>query len=549
VEIAGESELSLRQHGSPVVLSFALLCCSPRHAVAQFRSYDSLPRITSITLVTNSIFDRNDSSLLARIGNLIHVSTRPAFIRREFLFRLGDRYDSARVAETGRNLRALGVFRGVAIDTTQSDSGVDVHVVTRDAFTSQIQPTLRTSGGSSAYGLTLLETNFLGTLSQLEAGYRHDPDRSTYVLGFSRRRLINDKIGGTVELFDRSDGKLAFAQLLQPYFEAASRVSGTLTFDDRRDRILQYRDGVLVPEAIVQNRYVLGRVDYGRALSASPHGYLRIGGAIQARRDDYISDSEYTARGFGTSSVTGAAGVYVDASRVNEPKVFAFASLGRDEDVDLSTTVHLALFAAPAAFGYRPGHSGVAPGISLHTGTLFPGGFVYIDASATGLYSSIGLDSGQVFLGGTAVLMPARRHQLLLHGEASALQNPLPGTEFDLGLGAGPRAFAQHSFTGDREYFGTAEYRYTAGLNVFKLLDVGFATFVDRGGAWWAGDPHRSGWDYGIGLRLGFSRAPDVGTNRIDFAWRAAHDGIPGGWAFAVGKGFAFSSGLRGTAR
>jgi len=186
----------------------------------------------------------------------------------------------------------------------------------------------------------------------------------------------------------------------------------------------------------------------------------------------------------------------------------------------------------------------------VHTGLKFGrGGFVFADGSASGMYTSAGLDSGQVALGATAVLMPSRRHQVIVHGEVNALKNPLPGTEFDLGLGVGPRAFAQHSFTGDREYFVTGEYRFTVARDFLKVADLGLATFFDVGGAWWAGDPRRSGWDAGVGLRSAFGRGAGLGLNRIDFAWRGARPDLPGGWVIAVGKGLLFSTGPRGTSR
>ena len=247
--------------------------------------------------------------------------------------------------------------------------------------------------------------------------------------------------------------------------------------------------------------------------------------------------------------MTGAVGAFVEVSHVKKPKIVGFQTLGHQEDIDLSSVVRVSLFAAPAALGYPDGHTGLVPTIGLHTGVQFHGGFAYADFFAGGLYTATGLDSGQVFLSGTVALLPSTRHQLTLHGEVGALRTPLPGTEFDLGLGAGPRAFSQHSFTGDREFFGTAEYRYTVSPELFKVVGVGLAAFVDHGGAWWSGEKRRSGWDFGVGLRLAASRAPDLETNRIDLAWRAAQPGMPGGWVVAVGKGFVFATGPRGTSR
>jgi outer membrane protein assembly factor BamA len=146
----------------------------------------------------------------------------------------------------------------------------------------------------------------------------------------------------------------------------------------------------------------------------------------------------------------------------------------------------------------------------------------------------------------TLALLPGSRHLLLFHGATGLIKNPVPGTEFDLGLGAGPRGFREHAFTGDRMYFGTAEYRYALANDFLKVVDVGLAGFVDVGGAWYRGNARRDGWDAGIGLRLGASRAPDLDANRIDLVYRSGNDRETSGWLLVVAKGFAFSSGLRG---
>jgi len=526
------------------------LCLFPFSvARAQSPAHDSLPRITSIIITRHSIFDSGDSSWFAHVINSLHVTTREPLIRRELLLHPFERYDSARVAESERNLRALGVFRAVELDTIPGDSGVTLHATTHDGWTTRPDFRFRSTGGSVVYTLALIEDNLLGTLTQTELLYQKDPDRTTSVIRLSRGRLIAGKVAGTVYYADRSDGKLGLAQLVLPYFETASPVSAAFTVDDRLDRIFQYRDGVQVAHDTLQNRYLLIRGDFSHALRASPFGYVRAGVTVQARRDDYVSDTVYQTSGFGAASETGAVGAFIEVSKVRQPKIAGYQTLGRQEDIDLSTVVHAAVFLAPTFLGYSYAHSGFAPSIAIHTGMQFRGGFAVADAFAGGLYTATGLDSGQVSLSATLAWLPSIRHQLTLHGEVGALRNPVPGTEFDLGLGVGPRAFTQHSFTGDREFFGTAEYRYTLTPELFKVIGVGLAGFVDHGGAWWSGEAVRSGWDFGIGLRLATSRAPDLDINRIDLAWRATQPGLPGGWVVAVGKGFVFATGPRGTAR
>jgi hypothetical protein len=216
------------------------------------------------------------------------------------------------------------------------------------------------------------------------------------------------------------------------------------------------------------------------------------------------------------------------------------AGFSREEDVDLGTTVRAGFNLASKAFGYE--RDGIAPLISARVGAEIPGGFGYLEGLAGGLYTSAGLDSGVVQLAATAVTKPFPHHVAILHAEAGWLKNPLPGAEFDLGLGSGPRAFRSHAFTGDRTLFATAEYRVTVVDDLFGLMGLGIAGFADHGGAWYAGSRRRLGWDAGLGLRVGASRASDTEALRFDLARRFANDAEEGGWVVTVGKGFVFST-------
>jgi hypothetical protein len=238
-------------------------------------------------------------------------------------------------------------------------------------------------------------------------------------------------------------------------------------------------------------------------------------------------------------TVTGAFGPYLVWNRAHFLVARGVSGFAREEDVDLGLTARLDLLAAPKAFGYD--RNGIAPLLAARMGGLVPGGFGYLEALVGGLYTSAGLDSGSVQLAGTAVLQPAPRHVGIVHVEGGWLDHPAPGAEFDLGLGVGPRAFRSHAFTGDRAYFATAEYRYTVAEDFLGMVGVGVAGFVDHGGAWYVGSPRRSGWDAGVGLRLGASRAADIEALRFDLARRFANDAQGAGWVFTVGKGFVFS--------
>lgn len=512
---------------------------------AQART-DSGPVISRITLERRNVFDQDEQAKfwLLRLVNTLHVRTQASIIRNEYLLHIGDRYDSLRAAETERNLKALGVFRHVSVDSAASDSGFTMRVVTSDGWSTRPDFRFRSTGGSVAYTAALIEDNLFGTAVHTELNYRKDPDRSSAILAFRKTRLIAGKIGANLSYTDRSDGRLLSGVISWPFFANESQFGASLTFDTRRERVLGFRDGLAPASDTVQRRYVLGRFDIARAFRASPLGYVRAGVMGQVRRDDFTDQATADLVGIPTRTVTGATGVFVELRRDHHAKMRGYQSFGVDEYIDLSDVVRFTAIVAPRLFGYR--EDGIAPLFTAHKGIRFPGGFAYGDVTLGGRYTSAGLDSGQVHIGGTAVFLPTPRHQLIVHAEWGVLASPVRGSEFDLGLGAGPRAFREHAFTGDREYFGTAEYRYTVTPEFLKVTGIGLAAFADHGGAWWQGEAPRSGWDAGVGLRFGPSRAPDQESSRIDLVRRFGNDREPGGWVLVVGKGFVFSTGLRG---
>ena len=116
-------------------------------------------------------------------------------IRREILLHPGDLYDSALVAESERNLRALGIFRRVQIDSVRTDSGLVLRVLTKDGWSTQLDWRFRSTGGEAAFTIGVVETNLLGTATNAAVRYRKDPDRSSVALLFRRPRLFAGTVG------------------------------------------------------------------------------------------------------------------------------------------------------------------------------------------------------------------------------------------------------------------------------------------------------------------------------------------------------------------
>jgi outer membrane protein assembly factor BamA len=520
------------------ILSALLLALSATTLFAQERADGTIGSIIrGIELHRHDVYDTTETtSWFPRLANSLHITTRPYVIQREFLFTPGQPYDSVLVAETGRNLRSLGLFRDVRIDSVHTDSGLVVRVVTQDGWTTRPAVNFRSVGGDVIVGLQFVEDNFLGTATRLGVGYTNDPDRNTLAFEFRQPRMIGRKIGLGLRYEDRSDGQVAFGVLEQPFYSIAGAFGFRLDGESRDETVYQYRDGSSDAVDSLTRRYAAVRGAVAWALRRPTRGYLRAGVSGQVRRDDYRPAE---VDGNLSRTVTAALGPYAEISWARYQETEGFVTFSRTEDINLSTTFRLGAFVAPEALGYD--RTGIGPLAGLRTGAVFPGGFLILDAIADGLYTSAGLDSGGVVLSGTLAWRTDSNSLLTLHSDGGWLKNPVPGEEFDIGLRNGPRAFGIHSFTGDQAFFTTAEYRRLVLPRVAGLFAVGLAGFVDYGGAWWRDEPRRTGTDVGVGLRLGFLRSPIGDLARIDLAWRFANDAKEEGLVLAIGKGFAFS--------
>lgn len=494
------------------------------------------PTIDTVVVITHDVFDAAEASRNAAfaIANALRFQTRPEIVRRELLFRAGQPYDSARVAETERNLRALGLFRAVRIDTARVGGKLAVVVETRDGWTTEVQLNARSTGGEFTWSAGLVERDFLGLAAAVGAQYRHDPDRTAVTLLANWNRVLGTPLLAAGSYDDRSDGRVGLWSVGSPFRAFADRRALELSGEAARHRVLQFRDGDSVDA--VQRRALRLRLSGALAPYTGGEGYLRAGFVAQLKREAYVRSADTLLPV--PDSVTGAVGVQVDWRRARFLVLNHYNGFARDEDVDLSTRVRLAAWVAPGAFGYARG--GVGPELEAQTGAAAGKAFFRLEVQANGLFTADGLDSGRVWSALTLAARVASRQATMLHVEAGLRSGLPPGSEIDLGHGLGPRAFDSHAFTGTRSVWGTLEHRWFAVDEVLHLIGIGFAGFVDYGGAWYADEPTRVGGDVGFGLRLGATRATGANVGRFDLAYRFGEGWSGSRWVFSLGRSYTF---------
>jgi hypothetical protein len=494
-----------------------------------------VPVVQYVDIIREDIADTNETGFAARAANALHIRTRQRVVEREVLLKPGMPYDSVLAAETARNLRALGIFRDVLVDTVRSDSGLTLRVVTKDGWTTFPIFDITTAAGQSAVAFGVAEANLLGLAALGLVRYSSNPDRTAWLFAFKQPRIFAGRINLGLSVEERSDGRAISGQLGMPFYSVASRwaLGGDATYFD--GDVLVFANGILTPYQTLSRQLTLVRVDGAKALKASPRGYVRAGIFAQLESNSFLP-SPVTMVRLDTTQV--AVGAYVSALRARFAVVQNVRSFGRVEDVAIGQSVRVGLLAAPSAFGYA--ENGVGLQLTASTGFRFPASLAQLSAAVNGLVTGSGVDSGSVVLKGNLIVQPNAKNAIIVGGFVGWQKNPVPGNQFDLGLVYGPRAYPLHAFVGDRGFLVAAEYRWTFAENLGGLLGLALGTFVDYGGAWYSGEVPRTGTDFGAGIRFGPNRSANPVLFRLDLAYRLEAMPFPSGWSIVFGEGFTF---------
>jgi hypothetical protein len=474
--------------------------------------------VDTIVVDNRNIFDGSGDGpgFVARLANALHVRTRTSVIRRTLLVTPGQLYDSARVAESERALRALGVFRLVRLDTTRLGESLALRVVTADGWSSKPQANYSTAGGDQTWEVGFVEENFLGTASEVGVFYGKTPDRRRLDVQYLNPHFLVPRNSVLLRYSDLSDGTKGAWQIGVPFYQIAARRALVTYGESARERVLQFRDGARVDSS--EHRILRVGVTGGVALRATGRDYVRLRLGAEWRREDFAPDS--TTLFPRSTFTTGRVGIEIGHARFRVLE--HFNSYARREDVDVSQTLRLGAVV----------ESGVGYEAAGQVSTVWRGGFALFHAEATGL------DSMRLRGGVTLVSQNLPRQTLIAHVEGGRLRRPKPGAEFDLWFDQRvPRLYGAHEFTGTRMVWLAFEDRVLVVDDLWGMVGLGLAPFVDYGGAWFADETARLGGNVGVALRFGPTRAVHGDAGELAVGYRF---GVGTGWAIALRRGFRF---------
>jgi hypothetical protein len=514
--------------------------------------------IRTITIKIGEIFE-DDSGMLYGVANSMKVSTMESVIRTELLFKEGDEFDPYLIRQTARNLRLQRFLRDIKVVPVFDGDAVDVQVSARDSWT--LIPFLSYSSGTGQRnrGIGLTEGNLGGGATRIDTRYQEQESRKSYLVGMFDPQFLGTRKNFNAAFADRSDGQVYQAGVGLPFRSLMQQDSWSFDFS-RQDTIGRLFEGGEETYIFRQHLddfqalYTFAGKGARPALEDDPYTGIYKGQTVLSQRYSvgwnyqgasfYQADQEdYNDLDLDPTTVSNDPAALASNRRFSGPMVQyqniqpEFISMNyidrfdRVEDYNLGDESLLNMMFSPRSIGSRENSF-----------------LMNANRSAGWRFSERSFLRGEV--GGASRFDTNQLNNTILRAEAkyySVLGDYFVGDRFlgrhtiatnfflDFGedldkdrqllLGAenSLRGYEVNTFEGDKRMALSIEERSHIADDVFQLVSLGTAFFVDVGGAtrdaFSAIVEEDLYGDVGFGLRFCFPRASGGGVVRMDIAF------------------------------
>ena len=499
--------------------------------------------VRNITVEVREVFDEQDIGTPYKVANALKASTREELIRRELLFKEGDKIDDFLIQESERNLRALSFVHQVSITPIRRGEELDVIVSVQDTWTLFPVFSFTSGGGSKKSSYGIVEKNLLGYGKRVEALYLEDEDRKTIEGVWDDRRLF----GGYHRLLlghsETSDGYRNVSFIGRPFrsFVEEEAWGVTTDFYDLVEKLYEAGDERYIyrhDHSLVRGGYTFSNGDPETRIQRYTLGYGHNESKFtEADEEDFV-DADVDPDSVSTDPALLPkdrifSGPIFQIQRA-EPDYISINYLDRFErveDFNLGREYNFGIQFAADWLGSRENagllSASVGDGHRFSPTSFLRGGIgVFSRAESSQLNDSIirtdlkyynvlgALEPGGWYLGkhtlASSIIMDI--------GEDLDLDR-----EFALGAGNGLRGYKDRTFTGAHRLIINLEDRMHFTEDLFRLFSLGGAVFFDAGGTSESsmGDLLKDQMyaDVGFGLRIGIPRSSGGTVVRIDVAF------------------------------
>jgi outer membrane protein assembly factor BamA len=481
--------------------------------------------IGAIRVDPQDIFDEADPREnygIYRLLNALHINTRESVIRRQLLFRSGERVSRQRIEETERLLRANAYLYDVSIRPVALRQGVvDIEVRTRDTWTLQPGASYSRGGGSNTSSLSLEEKNFLGTGVSVGVGTSSSVDRSGQEFEIQHNQVFGSWTAFSYKVADFSDGSAESISLVRPFYALDARwaLGGSAATFDRIESI--YSEGDIAAQ--YRHQQTASQVFAGWSRGLVDGWVQRYSVGVGHQEDLYLAElGRLPAAQLPADEKLVYPFLRYELIEDNYVKVVNRDKIGRAEYFALG-------WSASAQIGRSSAGLGATRELWLYSGAVNKGlrfehgGELLASLSFSGQYAD-GRGERQ-YLGASAryYLQHGTRNVFYVSASADALRNPYAGDQLLLGGDNGLRGYPLRYQSGEQRALLTLEERVYTDWYPFRLFRIGGAVFYDIGRAW-GGDYQNAvdaGWlqDVGFGLRVSIDRSSSGNVVHLDVAF------------------------------
>ncbi len=185
--------------------------------------------IRSIKIKVGEIFEEK-AGMFYSVANSLKISTRESVIRTEILFKEGDPYDPYLIRQTARNLRLQRYLRDIKVIPTFDGDAVDVTVSARDAWTLIPYLSYSSGTGQNNRGIGITEGNVAGTAARVDTRYQEQESRKSYGVNYYDPQFLGTRKNLQLGAADRSDGRVYHAGAALPFRSLMQRDAWSLDY-------------------------------------------------------------------------------------------------------------------------------------------------------------------------------------------------------------------------------------------------------------------------------------------------------------------------------
>jgi len=487
--------------------------------------------IGEVRVDNGNIFDLSDekeNGILYRAANAIHIRTRAAVVRRQLLFKPGERVSVRLIEETERLMRSNRIFYDVSIvPVGYHDGVVDIEVRTHDTWTLEPGASASRAGGTNKTGFTLRDTNAFGTGILIGASRSSDADRSAITYKISQPHAFDGWTAIDYSHSKLSDGQSNALSIVHPFYAMDTRWAAgfSASTDTRIDSVFKdakkdSQDRHRQETAEAFGGWSEGLVDGWTHRYSVGLSYLKDTFTVEPDLlpppDPFPQDQTLAGPFFRYEVLHDNYEKVKNRDLIERPEYFAMgtlasAQLGRAL-TGLGSTQNLWRYSASASDGFRLPSNSVLLGSTTISGQT---GYGPLDRY---------LASGSIRFYGH----PDHRTLTFVSLAADVLKDPNLSSQLQLGGDTGLRGYPRSYQTGDRRVVFNIEERVYTDWYPFRLIRVGAAAFFDSGRAWdGPGESASSAhWlsDVGFGLRFLSTRSSFGNVLHVDLAFPLNRD-------------------------